>query len=319
MEQADLGPSGLVVSRVGLGTACFSGYDYGRIDERGATAAVRRALELGVTLFDTADVYGFGRAEELLGNALGPAREEVVIATKVGVAWNGSGNTYRDLSPTRVVTALDASLRRLRVDSIPLYQVHWLDPNTPIDDLMDVLIDCQRAGKVRHFGFCNVGTSVLEEAARRCRVDALQLPFSLLERQHNADLVLARNQLQMTTLVYNVLAQGLLSGALTRASTFESSDLRRRSPIFSGAIYEHGLQLVRELWSIAAEYGRTPAQVAIRWVLDQNGVTSAIVGARSARQVEENAFIAWDLGGSHRERLDDLAVPSALASTRTPQ
>ena len=155
MEYVKFGSTPLTISRIGVGCAAIGGYDYGKVDDRESVTAIRKAFDLGITFFDTADVYGFGHAEEILAQALGKHRAEVIVATKFGVSWEGKGRTTRDISAARVVEALEGSLRRLKLECIPLYQIHWHDFRTSLEETMQALKRCQEAGKVRFVGCCN--------------------------------------------------------------------------------------------------------------------------------------------------------------------
>lgn len=307
MDQVRLGRSELVVSRLGFGCAALSGYDYGPIDEAEAIRAIRRAHDLDVTLFDTADVYGFGRSEELLSEALGNARDKVVVATKGGIAWDARGRTRRDASPRHLRDALDASLARLKLEAVSLYQVHWLDDRTPLGDVVETLSSFQREGKVVHAGICNVGPEDLSVAQAHGRLECLQLPLSLVEREHGDGLEAAARIHGMGTLAYNVLGQGLLTGATPDPATLHSSDLRFRSHLFQQPAYTHGRRAYEQLTEEAEALARSPAQLAIRWVLEQEHVTAALVGAKTRRQVEDNAgAVGWSIDRATLRRLDGL-------------
>jgi aryl-alcohol dehydrogenase-like predicted oxidoreductase len=300
-----------MVSRLGFGCAALSGYDYGPIDEGEAVRAIRRAYDLGVNLFDTADVYGFGRAEKLLRNALGKRRHDVVIATKGGMAWDEGGRTRRDTSPGHLRGAVEASLVRLGVDAVSLFQVHWLDGRTPIGDTIEALTELRQAGKIRHLGMCNVGSDEVATAQQHGRVESLQLPLSLLERQHRPTLDDAQGTHGMATLAYNVLGQGLLAGATPDRTRLAASDLRFRSPLFQPGTYDASRRAHGRVTAEATLIGRSPAQVAIRWVLDQPGVTAALVGAKTRVQVEDNAgALGWTSDPDSLRRLSEPAPDS---------
>lgn len=305
MEYVGLGRSEVSVSRVGFGCAALGGYDYGKVDDRDSIAAVHRALELGVNFFDTADVYGLGHAEELLGEALGNRRHDVVVATKFGVQWDAQGNTHRDISPARVLEALEGSLRRLKLDCIPLYQIHWYDDRTPVARTMDALLKCQETGKIRFIGCCNFSSSLIEEAQKCGRVESLQLPYSLAERDSAQVIDESHRKYQMSTFCYNPLAQGLLTGKYGRDSSFYGTDLRNRSSLFHGSSLTSNLALADRLKTIAKRLGRTPAQVAIRWILENESVSCAIVGIKTPAQIEENTGIdGWSLSQEDKDFLN---------------
>jgi myo-inositol catabolism protein IolS len=304
MEYVRLNQTDLNVSRVGFGCAAIGGYDYGKADDRVSIRAINEAIDLGVNFFDTADVYGLGHAEELLGQALGSRRHDVIVATKFGVDWDETGNTQLDISPERVSRALDESLRRLKLDCIPLYQIHWPDGKTPIAQTIEALRRSQEAGKIRYIGCCNFPLNLIEEAQTSGRIASLQLPYSLVEREPENLLRDAHNRLRMATLCYNPLAQGLLTGKYCRESKFDSSDLRSRSTLFQGDKFDLNLSVVEKVKIVAQRLGRTPAQVAVRWLLDNDFIDCALVGIRTSAQLKENSEITgWQLSAADAEFL----------------
>ncbi len=297
----------------------MSGHDYGPIDEAEAIKAIQRAHDLDFSLFDTADVYGFGQSERLLSQALGSLRHDVIIATKGGIAWDARGRTRRDVSPSHLRAALDASLDRLKVEAISLYQVHWLDGRTPIGDVMETLLSLQQAGKVEHLGICNVGSSDLSAAQAYGPVEVLQLPFSLLERDHRPRLAAAAGTHGIGTLVYNVLGQGLLAGATPDPTRLHPSDLRFRSHLFQSGAYAQGRRVYERLIDEAKLSGRSPAQMAIRWAVEQEAVTVALVGAKTVRQVEDNAgALGWSIDPDALRRLGNLRPARRAAQSAPP-
>ena len=209
---------------------------------------------------------------------------------------NSRAATFMDSSPARVREALEGSLRRLRLDCIPLYLVHWPDPKTPVADTVGALLDCQRAGKLRHFGVSNYPPDWVRKACAAGPVAAVQGSFSLLERAARGGLLSACAELDLPFLAYGVLAQGLLTGKYDSSARFPASDRRSRLPQFQGEAWARTAGLLERVAAAARTHGRTIAQVAIRWALDQPGVACAIVGARTAAQAESNAMAAgWKL------------------------
>lgn len=309
MEYVTLGVTELTVSRLGYGCAAMGGYDYGRVSDDESMRAVQRALSVGVNFFDTADAYGFGHAEEVLGRALGSRKHDVVIATKFGVRWDAQGRTERDTSARWAELAVEGSLRRLGLDCIPLYQIHWPDYRTSIAATLEALRRLREAGKVRYFGCCNFGADALDEAQAHGRLESLQLPYSLVERQCEATIDRCSREHHVAILSYNSLAQGLLSGKYGADSRFEGTDLRRRSKLFRGEALERNLVVVERLKVVGRRHDRTPAQVALRWILDNASVTCAITGIKAPRQIEENAgALEWRLPDEDREFLAQGAV-----------
>jgi aryl-alcohol dehydrogenase-like predicted oxidoreductase len=292
---------------LGFGTAGIGGYDYGHVDDRTSIDAVRRALDLGVVLFDTADVYGLGHAETVLSQALGGRRHDVMIATKVGVCWDDGGRTARNLSPDYLERALHDSLRRLRIDSIPLYQVHWPDPEVPVETTLESLRRLQQQGKIQRIGCCNVDLDWVERAQTVCRVDAIQVPFSLVQREWIPTMVECRRRFSMATLAYNVLGQGLLTGKFQRGANFETSDLRSRSHLFQGDAHERGLRALDAVRDVAARRSISPAQVTLRWTMEQPFVDVALAGCKTPTQVDDNAgSLSTPLTADDLERLNNL-------------
>lgn len=301
MEYTTLGESGLRVSRLAFGCEALGGYDWGKVDDQESIAAVRRALDLGINFFDTADVYGLGRSEEMLSRALGARRREVVIATKFGINWElypggGRARTFRDSSPKRVVEALEGSLRRLKLDSIPLYQVHWADPDVSVRDTMEALVKCQEQGKIQHIGYSNATCKALYEAHQIHQLASLEVPYNLGDRTIEEGTIPCCMELGIGVLAYEPFAQGLLTGKYDRNSKFGEDDRRHRLKHFQGIELERYLKIVDMLKKIALRYGRSPAQVALRWVLDNTSITAAIVGIKTPDQADENVCaLGWEL------------------------
>jgi aryl-alcohol dehydrogenase-like predicted oxidoreductase len=293
MEYASLGSTDLVVSRIGFGCEPLGGTDWGQFDEQQAAEAVKMALDLGINFFDTADVYGLGRSEEVLSRTLGNRRHQVIIATKFGLAWEAHprgmrAKTWLDCSPRRVTDALEQSLRRLRLDCIPLYLIHWPDPKTPVVDTMDALQRCREAGKLRQVGVSNFPLHLVCEADRVMHLAAVELQYSLIDRRFGAGVLPHCKDHGIGVLAYGTLAQGLLSGKYGSSTVFGTDDRRHRLPHFQGEALGRNLSLVERLKRVGEPHHRSPSQVAIRWVLDHPAVCGAIVGAKSPVQVKEN-------------------------------
>ena len=229
MERVRFGRTDFAVSRVGFGCAAIGGYDYGPTGDRESLAAIRRALELGVNFFDTSDVYGLGHSEEILAAGLGEDRNKVVVATKFGVKWDARGRTERDISPRYAAEAIEASLGRLKLERIPVYQVHWPDGKTPIGDTLAALKRFQEAGKIGCIGVCNFAPEQVREAQRASRIESLQLPYSLVEPERGEEVHSAVEEFDLAFLPYSPLGQGLLTGRYGPGSKFAGTDLRARS------------------------------------------------------------------------------------------
>jgi len=291
MQDTKLGDRGPRVSRIAFGNWSAGG-DWGRVDRDAAIAATREALDLGVTLFDTARAYGFGVAEELLGEALRPeiqsARESIVIATKGGLRKE-DGLTLRDSSPAGLRRDLEASLTALGTDYVDLYQVHWPDPATPIATTAGTLEGFVREGLVRFAGVSNYDTRQMTAFQQVRPIDTLQPPYHLFRREIETTILPFAREHGIGVLVYGPLAHGLLSGRMTEATTFASDDWRSKSDLFVGEAFRQNLAVVRDLTTFAARRGATVAQLAVAWTLANPAVDVAIVGARSPEQIRQTA------------------------------
>jgi aryl-alcohol dehydrogenase-like predicted oxidoreductase len=291
MQYTQLGERGPRVSRIAFGNWSAGG-DWGSVDRRAAVSATREALDLGITLFDTARAYGFGAAEEVLGEALRPeirsARESLVLATKGGLRKDG-GLTVRDSSPAALRSDLEASLRALGTDYIDIYQIHWPDPATPIATTAETLDEFVRQGLVRHVGVSNYDPREMTEFQRVRPIDTLQPPYHLFRREIEQSILPFAREHGIGVLVYGPLAHGLLSGRMTETTTFAPDDWRSNSDLFVGETFRRNLAVVRELTQFAARRDATVAQLAIAWTLANAAVDVAIVGARSPEQIRQTA------------------------------
>ncbi|MFN8570909.1 MAG: aldo/keto reductase [Gemmatimonadaceae bacterium] len=303
------------ISRLIMGCEPLGGVDWGRMNVADVREAVARSLDLGVTTFDTADVYGLGESERALGTVLGKRARDVVIITKGGVNWRCAADqratTFADLSPAHVTRAVDASLRRLGVDSIPLYFLHRPDPSTPLADTLEALVRCREAGKIRLIGVSNFPVPLVRAALTHTRIAAVQAQYNLVDRSAEDALIPACRALELPVLAYGALAQGMLGGQYRADAQFGEDDRRHRLPHFADAARRTSFGVVRQAADVARSIGRTPAQVSIRWVLDQPGVAAAIVGAKHPKQAEDNAASAdWGLGERARRQLVRPYPPS---------
>jgi len=291
MQYTQLGESGPRVSRIAFGNWSAGG-DWGGVDREAAIAATRAALDLGITLFDTARAYGFGAAEELLGEALRPeiksARESLFIATKGGLRSEG-GLPARDSSRAELRRDLEASLRSLGTDFVDLYQVHWPDPATPITDTARTLDEFVREGKARYVGVSNYNARQMSAFQQVRPIDTLQPPYHLFRRDIEQSILPFAQEHGVGVLVYGPMAHGLLSGRMTETTKFASDDWRSKSDLFAGSAFERNLSIVRRLQAFASERGVTVAQLAIAWTLANPAVDVAIVGARNPEQIRQTA------------------------------
>ncbi len=307
MEYRRLGLTDLSVSRIGFGCWAIGGHGYGRITEGDFVKAVHKALDLGINLFDTADVYGFGRSESILARALGKKKNKAVIATKFGVSWDDRGRTFKDCSPQRVREALDQSLKRLKIDCIPLYQIHWHDGVTPITETMRTLVQCQKEGKIRHIGCSNFTDDLIQKASRVQRIESLQVLYNAIDRKTETQIGKSATASRRGVIVYGVLGRGLFSGKYDLSSRFGKNDTRDKIKIDRIGEYRASIDLARTFDRIGARYKKTAAQVAIRWVLNNRHITCALVGIKNIKQVREDADVFdWNLSSSDQGVIDRL-------------
>ncbi len=314
-EQVWFGKTGFKVSRLVQGTWVTGGWAWGGADEKEAMLAILRALELGINFIDTAPVYGFGKSEQIVGRAIGQwGREKVTVATKCGLEWDEGGRRIRRNSrPERLMHEAEESLRRLGVDCIDLLQIHWPDPHVPFENSMHALIELQEQGKIRCFGLSNFSRDQVLECLGTGPVYSLQPPYNMFEREAEKELLPFCIENEIPTLVYGGLCRGLLTGKFTGNETFPRGDLRRADPMFKADRFKKYAAAVNEIKAVAAEYGKTPAQFALRWAIDQPGVTCVIAGARTAKQAEDNAgALDWEISHSDLRRFP-AAAPSPEA------
>ncbi|MFF1763751.1 aldo/keto reductase [Streptomyces sp. NPDC058249] len=314
-----LGMTNLKVSRIAFGTWQLGG-DWGGFAEDEAKAAIRRARELGVTFFDTAQAYGFGASERLLGDALRGElrgnRDELVIATKGGLRRTDTG-VARDASPQALREGVDASLTALGVDHIDLYQMHWPDPKVPVAETAGALRELLEAGKIRHVGVSNYDAGQMAEFSRTLPVETVQPPYHLFRREIEDTVLPYTRRHDIGVLVYGPLAHGLLTGALDEDTVFADDDWRSKSSVFRGEAYRRNLLVVRELEEFAGELGATVSQLAIAWTLAQPGVQVAIVGTRRADHVDES-LAAADLTLAEADLKDIDAIMTAATPVAGP-
>jgi aryl-alcohol dehydrogenase-like predicted oxidoreductase len=298
MKSRQLGSHGPKVSEIGLGCMGMS-WAYGPADERESERALHRALDLGVTLLDTADVYGAGANEDLIGRTLGGRRDEFLLATKFGMRSHGGTarsdrpDTYVDTSPAYVRQAADASLRRLRFDTIDLYYAHRRDLAVPIEDTVAAMAGLVSAGKVRHLGLSEVSAATLRAAHAIHPIAAVQVEYSLFSREPEEELLDTCRELGVALVAYSPVGRGLLTGSMARADTLAADDFRRvAQPRFSDANLDTNLKLVEAVRAVAAEIGATPAQAALAWLLAQDDLVIPIPGTKRVAYLEENVAAA---------------------------
>jgi methylglyoxal reductase len=299
MQTRQLGQSGIEASIIGLGTWGIGGWMWGGTDEVASIAAIHAAIDEGVNFIDTAPAYGLGLSEELVGKAIQGCRERVVLATKCGLVWHTDRGSYffdendhsvhRYLGAESIRYELEQSLRRLRTDYIDLYQTHWQDPTTPIEETMNTLLELKQEGKIRAIGISNASVADLSEYLRFGVVDTAQEKFSMIDREIEAELLPYCEQHGVAMLSYSSLALGLLTGKIGPERQFTGDDQRASDPRFTAENRQRIADMLREITSIAERYSLSIAQVVIAWTAHQPGITHVLCGARNPQQAVENA------------------------------
>ncbi|MDX6227587.1 MAG: hypothetical protein QOI76_977 [Frankiales bacterium] len=286
MRYTRLGKTDLTVSVLALGTWAFGG-DWGAFDKADAASAIDSALENGITLFDTAQGYGFGAAEQLLGETLRKRvrRDEVIVATKGGLRMDGT-TLVRDASASWLRAGVEASLRNLATDYIDLYQVHWPDPATPDEETAAALNQLVSEGMIRHVGVSNYDAKQIDALSRHARVETLQPPYHMFRRDIEAEILPYAAAHDIGVLAYGPLAHGLLGGRMTSETTFPPDDWRSHSRDFAGDTFRRNLDVVARLDGLAAERDIPLPQLAVAWTLSNPAVDVAVVGARRASQLD---------------------------------
>jgi aryl-alcohol dehydrogenase-like predicted oxidoreductase len=311
-----LGTRGLTVSTMGLGCMGMS-QSYGTPDDTESVATIHRALDLGVTFFDTAEVYGPYTNEALLGRALRGRRERVVIATKFGWEIGSKGRGGLDSRPAHIREAVEGSLRRLETDWIDLLYQHRVDPRVPIEEVVGTMADLVGEGKVRYLGLSEAGVATIRRAHAVHPISALQSEYSLWERNLEADVLPALRQLGIGLVPFSPLGRGFLTGTALPAEAYPEGDYRRGDPRFQGANYEANMRAAAVVGAVAAELGATPGQVALAWVLRQGDDLVPIPGTKRRRYLEENVAAAdLRLSDAQLARLGAALPPSSVAGPR---
>jgi aryl-alcohol dehydrogenase-like predicted oxidoreductase len=266
-------------------------FGWGPQDDADSIAAIHRALELGLNWIDTAPIYGLGHSEEVVGKAIAGRRHEVIIATKCGRAWDEQGNPYSRLKGPAIRQEVEASLRRLQIEVIDLYQIHWPQPDEDIEEAWGVIAEMVRAGKIRYAGVSNFNVAQLQRLQPIHPVTSLQPPYSMIRREVETELLAYCAANNIGVLAYSPMQAGLLTGRFTadRLNSMAPGDWRRRNPYFQEPSLSATLKLVEQLRPLAERHGRNVAQLAIAWILRRPEMTASIVGARTPGQIEETA------------------------------
>ena len=319
LKTRKLGQQGLTVSALGLGCMGMS-TSYGTPDDAESLATIDRALDLGVTLFDTAEGYGPFTNEELLGRALRGRRDRAVIATKFGFRFDGTGYTGLDSRPAHIREAVEGSLRRLGTDYIDLLYQHRVDPAVPVEDVVGTMADLVRQGKVRYLGLSEAGVETLRRAHAVHPISALQSEYSMWTRDPQTNGTLATcEELGVTFVAFSPLGRGFLTGTVRSAETLASDDLRRRLPRFQAENLARNTQLVDAVTQLANRRGCTPAQLALTWVLSRGEHILPIPGTKRRTRLEENVAAAdMTLSDAELRAIDELLSPDAIAGARYP-
>lgn len=317
VEFADIPGASLKVSRVGIGTWAIGGWMWGGTDEAQSISTIRAALEHGVNLIDTAPVYGFGRSEEIVGKAIaeGSLRARLLIATKVGLEWR-DGKVFRNASRERITQEVEDSLRRLQTDHIDIYQVHWPDPLTPIEETAEAMHALLKQGKIRAIGVSNFSVEQMERFRSVAPIHVLQPPYNLFEREIEAEILPYCRKHNIATFGYGALCRGLLSGRMRQDTSFSGDDLRRVDPKFQQPRFGQYLAAVEQLDRLAQErFGKRVIHLAVRWMLDQ-GVTTALWGARRPDQLQPvDGVFGWSLDEAAKAEIDRIlreAIPDPV-------
>lgn len=291
MKYRKLGFTGEKVSAVGLGCMGMS-YAYGPTDEGESLAALHRALDLGVNFWDTADMYGDGKNEELVSNVLVPNRNKIFIATKFGIRWKEDNTNYLDGSPEWMRVAIDKSLKRLKVDVIDLYYAHRIDTRFAVEEIVGAMADLVKQGKVRYLGLSEASVSSLRRACAVHPIAALQSEYSIMTRDVEDEILQACRELNIAFVAYSPLARALATGTITDQSQLAKNDFRHTLPRLQGTHWENNKNLAREFGELAAAKGCTAAQLALAWVLAQGDDIIPIPGTKKVKYLEENAAAA---------------------------
>lgn len=310
MDKRTFGNTDIQVTPVGLGTWAIGGWMWGGTDEAQSIDTIHRAIDKGIGLVDTAPVYGFGRSEEIVGKALSDGRrDQVALATKVALNWNDDHDkVWRDASASRIEREVEDSLKRLQTDRIDIYQVHWPDPKTPMEETARALEKLYQAGKIRAIGVSNFTPSQMDELQKSVPLHSLQPPYNLFEREIEQDILPYCRENGIATITYGGLCRGFLTGKMREDTQFTGDDLRKNDPKFQGDRYRQYLNAVAELDAFARErYQKSVLALALRWLVDQPGVTTALWGARRPEQLDPvDEIDGWSLDKNAMAEIDGI-------------
>jgi aryl-alcohol dehydrogenase-like predicted oxidoreductase len=309
IEHIEIPGTSLKPSRIALGTWAIGGWMWGGTDEAEAIRTIQAAVDRGITLIDTAPVYGFGRSEEIVGKALaeGGRRNRAVIATKVGLDWI-DGQPFRNAGKARIYKEVEDSLKRLRTDVIDLYQVHWPDPKVPVEETATAMAELLRTGKIRAIGVSNFSPAQMEAFRKVAPLHTAQPPYNLFERAVERDVLPYCRDNNLVALAYGALCRGLLAGRMNGQTQFSGDDLRKQDPKFQAPRFAQYLAAVERLDRFAQEnYGKHIIHLALRWILDRQGSTIALWGARRPDQLAPIAGVpGWKIDASAMAEIDRI-------------
>ena len=323
MEYRQFGKTGIKISAIGFG--CWEiGGGYGSIEETEFIKAVNRALDLGVNCFDTAEAYGFGASERSLAKALGSRRKEAVITTKFGIGYPDATN-YRDSTPKRVIASIEKSLTNLNTDYVDVYLVHWPDRNTPFEETMRALDDLVKQGKVKAVGLSNFRRDEIEACMKARRVDVVQYCWNMFDRRMQKEIYPYCREHGIGVMAYGSLAYGMLTGTFSEEMTFEKNDWRsKRGQLANINLFQHlfgpdhylkNLRAVEELKGMAKRYGKSLPQFALRWTLSNPVISTALVGCRNPREVEDNAgALGWAISDADMKEVDAIFARNGVVT-----
>lgn len=309
MEYVKISGTEISSSRIGLGCWAIGGWLWGGSEERESVDTILTALEKGINLIDTAAIYGFGRSEEIVGKALSEygQRDKVVVATKAGLDWT-SGKVLRNSAGDRIAKEIEDSLKRLGTDYIDIYQVHWPDFDTPIEEAASAMDELYRAGKIRAIGVSNYSTAQMDEFRRKAPLHTSQPPYNIFERAIEGDVIPYCESNGITMLFYGAICRGLLSGRMKPDTQFEGDDIRKIDPKFKEPRFGHYLEAVNRLDEYARDkYGKRVIHLAVRWMLDKYPNHIALWGARRPSQLEPvTEMMGWSLDRDDFKVIDGI-------------
>ncbi|WP_028782528.1 aldo/keto reductase [Thalassobacillus devorans] len=310
MDRIQISNTDMKASRIGLGTWAIGGWMWGGTDEKESIRTIHTALDKGVNLIDTAPVYGFGRSEEIIGKAVKEHgnRDDIILATKVGLDWKDE-QPFRNGSKERIHQEIDDSLRRLQTDYIDIYQVHWPDPVSPIDETAEALNYLYKQGKIRAIGVSNFTPEQMDYFREAAPLHTLQPPYNLFEREAENDLLPYVQENHMSSLLYGSLCRGLLSGKMTKDRNFEGDDLRKEDPKFQSPRFEQYLSAVDELDKLAQDrFGKRVLHLALKWVIEQPGANIALMGVRRPDQMDPIDELDFEIDNESMHDMDEILM-----------